>query len=115
MINKRTKEEIELARESALVVSRTLTLIAEKIAPGVTPLELDEIAEENINKEGGVPGFKGYKGFPNSLCISVNERVVHGIPTNTPLEDGDIVSIDCGVKKNGFFGDHAYTFMVGNV
>lgn len=100
-------------RESALIVSRTLGLMAEKIGPGVTPLELDKIAYEYIKDQGAVPGFLGFGGFPNSLCISVNEAVVHGIPGNVPLKDGDIVSIDCGAVKNGYFGDHAYSFAIG--
>ncbi len=115
MINYRTDQEIELARKSALLVSDTLALIAARIEPGVTPLSLDRIAEEHLRDQGGVPAFKGYYGFPNSLCTSVNEQVVHGIPSETPLKEGDIVSIDCGVKMNGFFGDHAYTFPVGEV
>ncbi len=121
MIFLKTKEEIELMRESALMVSRTLGLVAKEVKPGVTPLFLDKLAEEFIRDNGGVPAFKGYKGhngapdFPGTLCISINEAVVHGIPTNTPLKEGDIISVDCGVKKNGFYGDHAYTFAVGNV
>ncbi len=119
MIFLKTKEEIELMRESALMVSRALGLVAREVKPGVTPLFLDKLAEEFIRDNGGVPAFKGYKGqpgitdFPATLCISINEAVVHGIPTNTPLNEGDIISVDCGVKKNGFYGDHAYTFGVG--
>jgi methionyl aminopeptidase len=121
MIILKNREEIELMRESALMVSRTLGLIAKEIKPGVTPLSLDRLAEEYIRDNGGVPAFKGYKGgrgvpdFPATLCISTNEAVVHGIPGNTPLKEGDIISVDCGVKKNGFYGDHAYTFAVGEV
>ncbi len=121
MIYLKTREEIELMRESALMVSRTLALIAREIKPGVIPAKLDALAEQYIRDNGGVPAFKGYKGprgvpdFPATLCISVNEAVVHGIPGNKPLLDGDIISVDCGVKKNGFFGDHAYTFAVGEV
>jgi methionyl aminopeptidase len=121
MIYLKNREEIELMRESALMVSRTLGLIAREIKPGVTPAFLDRLAEEYIRDHGGVPAFKGYKGgkgvpdFPATLCISINEAVVHGIPTNRPLKDGDLVSVDCGVKKNGFYGDHAYTFAVGEV
>lgn len=121
MIYLKTREEIELMRESALMVSRTLAVIAREIKPGVIPAKLDALAEQYIRDNGGVPAFKGYKGprgvpdFPATLCISVNEAVVHGIPGNKPLVDGDIISVDCGVKKNGFFGDHAYTFAVGEV
>jgi methionyl aminopeptidase len=121
MIYLKNREEIELMRESALMVSRTLGLIAKEIRPGVIPLNLDRMAEEFIRDNGGVPAFKGYKGargvpdFPATLCISINEAVVHGIPGKAPLREGDIISVDCGVKKNGFFGDHAYTFAVGEV
>ena len=112
----KSKEEIELMRESAQMVSRTLGIIAEKIDAGVTPLELDKLAETFIRDHGGVPSFKGYNGtYPASLCISVNEMVVHGIPGKTEFKEGDIVSVDCGVKKNGFHGDHAYTFAIGKV
>lgn len=121
MIYLKTREEIELMRESALMVSRTLAIIAREVKPGAIPLKLDKLAEEFIRDNGGVPAFKGYKShsggrdFPATLCISINEAVVHGIPTNTPLRVGDLISVDCGVKKNGYFGDHAYTFAVGEV
>jgi methionyl aminopeptidase len=121
MMYLKNREEIELMREAALMVSRTLGLIAKEIKPGVVPLHLDKLAEEYIHDNGGIPAFKGYKGgrgvpdFPATLCISINEAVVHGIPTKQPLKDGDIISVDCGVKKNGFYGDHAYTFAVGEV
>lgn len=115
MIYYKTKEEIELIRESALVVSRTLGLIAETIRPGITTLHLDKIAEDYILSQGAKPGFKGYRGYPNTLCTSVNEQVVHGIPNNRELQEGDIVSVDCGAVKNGFYGDHAYTFRIGEV
>jgi methionyl aminopeptidase len=121
MIYLKTREEIELMRESALMVSRTLALVAREIRPGAIPLKLDRLAEEYIRDHGGVPAFKGYKGakgvpdFPATLCISINDMVVHGIPGTRPLEEGDLVSVDCGVKKNGFYGDHAYTFAVGEV
>jgi len=115
MIYFKTEEEIELIRESSLLVGKTLAEVAKLVAPGVTPLELDSVAEAFIRDNGGVPGFKGFNGFPNSLCISLNAAVVHGIPSKKPLESGDIVSIDCGVLKNEFYGDSAYTFEVGEV
>lgn len=111
----KTEEEIELIRESSLLVGKTLAEVAKRVAPGVTPLELDSLAEEFIRDHGGVPGFKGYNSFPNTLCTSINSQVVHGIPSNNPLKDGDIISVDCGVLKNEFYGDVAYTFEVGEV
>lgn len=111
----KTIEEIELMRESALIVSKTLGLLAGAIKPGVTTLELDKLAYEFIKDQGAKPGFLGLYDFPNTLCVSPNSQVVHGIPNNTPLEEGDIISVDCGVLKNGFYGDHAYTFPVGEV
>ncbi len=115
MIKIKSKEEIELMRESALMVSKTLGILAKEVKPGVTTLYLDKLAEEFIRDNGGIPGFLGLYGFPNTLCMSPNAQVVHGIPNNKPLENGDIISIDCGVLKNGFYGDHAYTFEVGEV
>lgn len=115
MIFYKTKDEIELMRESALIVSKTLGMIAEMIEPGITPLELDKRAEEFIRDHHAIPGFLGLYDFPNTLCTSKNEQVVHGIPDKTPLKDGDIISIDCGVLKNDFYGDHAYTFAVGEI
>ena len=115
MIKTKTREEIELMRESALIVSKTLGEIAKVIQPGISTLELDKIAEEFIRDHGAVPGFLGLYDFPNSLCMSPNEQVVHGIPNDTPLESGDIISVDCGALKNGFYGDHAYTFAVGEI
>lgn len=111
----KTDEEIEILRESCLLVGKTLAEVAKVIEPGVTPLQLDKVAEEFIRDNGAKPGFKGHGGFPNSLCTSINEQVVHGIPTDKPLENGDIASIDCGVVLNGFWGDSAYTFAVGEV
>lgn len=111
----KTREEIEIMRESALLVSKTLGMLAEHIEPGVTTLHLDKLAEEFIRDHGGVPGFLGLYDFPNTLCVSPNAQVVHGIPTDEPLQNGDIVSVDCGVLMNGFYGDHAYTFEVGEV
>ncbi len=115
MIYLKTEEEIELIRKSSLLVGKTLAEVAKRVAPGVTPLELDSIAEEFIMDNGATPGFKGYNGFPNTLCTSVNEQVVHGIPSNKPLVNGDIISVDCGAVLNGFFGDVAFTFEVGEV
>lgn len=115
MIHLKTPEEIELMRESALIVSKTLGMLASEVKPGVTTLELDALAESYIRDHGADPGFLGLYDFPNTLCMSPNEQVVHGIPNNTPLAEGDIISIDCGALKNGFYGDHAYTFEVGEV
>ncbi|MCL2436001.1 MAG: type I methionyl aminopeptidase [Lentimicrobiaceae bacterium] len=108
-------EEIQQIRESSLIVGKTLAEVAKRIAPGVPLMLLDRIAEEFIRAHNAEPSFKGYRGFPTTLCVSVNEVVVHGIPGNQILQDGDIVSIDCGVYKNGFHGDYAYTFPVGNI
>lgn len=115
MIYLKTDEEIELLRESNMLVAKTLGEVAKLIKPGVTTLELDKRAEEFIRDNGGIPGFLNYQGFPNTLCTSVNEQVVHGIPNKTPLKEGDIVSVDCGVLKNEFYGDSAYTFGVGEL
>ncbi len=115
MVYYKTEEEIELLRESSLLVSKTLAVLAKEIRPGVTTLALDKIAEEFIRDNKGVPAFLNYKGFPNSLCISVNSQVVHGIPDNKELKEGDICSVDCGVLKNAFYGDSAYTFTIGEV
>jgi len=115
MIIVKTREEIELMRESALVVSKTLGMLAKEVKPGVTTQQLDKIAEEFIRDQGAVPGFLGLYDCPSTLLCSVNEAVVHGLPTNIPLEEGDIVSIDCGALMNDFYGDHAYTFEIGEV
>jgi methionyl aminopeptidase len=115
MLYYKTSEEIELIRESSLLVSRTHAEVAKVIRPGITTLELDKLAEEFIRDNGGVPAFKGYNGFPFSLCISPNEQVVHGFPGKYELKDGDILSVDCGVVKNGWYGDSAYTFAIGEV
>ena len=111
----KTEEEIELIRESALIVSKTLGVLASEIKPGISTLRLDEIAETHIRDLGAEPGFLGLYEFPNTLCMSPNAQVVHGIPNNEPLREGDIISIDCGAIKNGFYGDHAYTFAVGEI
>jgi len=115
MAKLKTREQIELMRKSAQLVSKTLGILASEIKPGISPLRLDEIAEEYIRDQGAIPGFKGLYGFPNTLCTSLNHAVVHGIPNDTPLLEGDIISVDCGALMNGFYGDQAYTFMVGEV
>jgi methionyl aminopeptidase len=115
MIKIKTPEEIELMRESALVVSKTLGMLASEIKPGVNALYLDTLAEEFIREQGAEPGFLGMYDFPNTLNMSPNAQVVHGIPTEDSLKEGDIISVDCGALKNGFYGDHAYTFEVGEV
>lgn len=115
MIIIKNNKEIDLMRESGRLVAETLLLVEEKVRPGITTAEIDRIAEEFITKHGAKPSFKGLYGFPASLCISVNEQVVHGIPGGYVLKDGDIISIDCGAYLNGFHGDAARTFAVGNV
>ncbi len=115
MITYKSTEEIELLRESSLIVARALGEVAKKIKPGIATKALDKIAEEFIRDQGAKPAFKGYNGFPTTLCISINEHVVHGIPGDRIIDDGDIVSIDCGALKNGFYGDSAYTFPIGNI
>ena len=115
MIYLKTDEEIELLRQSNLLVGQTLGELAKWVAPGITTLRLDKIAEEFIRDHQAIPGFLGYAGYPNTLCVSVNEQIVHGIPSNYALKEGDVVSIDCGVVKNGFNGDSAYTFEVDEV
>lgn len=111
----KTDDEIELIRQSSLLVGKTLAELAKMIRPGVTTLELDKRAYEFIHDHGAYPGFLGYNDFPNSICASVNSAVVHGIPTGEPLKEGDIVSVDIGVVKDGWWGDSAYTFPVGEV
>jgi methionyl aminopeptidase len=115
MIRYKTPQEIEIMREAAQIVSRTLGLVAQHMKPGVTPRFLDQIAEDYIRTQNAIPGFKGLYGCPSTLLISVNEQVVHGLPTDTPIQDGDIVSVDCGSFYKGYYGDHAYTFEVGTV
>ena len=111
----KTSEEIELIRESAQLVSKTLGMLASEIKPGINTLYLDNLAESFIRDHKGVPGFLGLYDFPNTLCISPNSQVVHGIPNKEIVKDGEILSIDCGVLKNGYYGDHAFTFTVGEV
>jgi methionyl aminopeptidase len=115
MISLRNKEEVELLRENNLLVSETLAEVGRNIRPGVSTVELDRIAERFIRSHGAVPGFLGYNGFPNTLCVGVNEVVVHGIPSDYVLKEGDIVSVDCGTILKGFYGDSAYTFAVGKI
>lgn len=115
MIYFKTPEEIELLRESNLIVSKTLSLVAEHIKPGITGKQLDELAEAFIRDHHALPGFKGYNGFPATLCISFNEQVVHGIPSDREVKEDDIISVDCGVLKNEFYGDSAYTFVMKGV
>lgn len=115
MIIIKTLEELELMRESAQLVSKTLGEIAKIIKPGVTTQQLNDLGDEFIRDHGGYPAFLGMYDFPKSLCISPNAEVVHGIPNDKPLEEGDILSVDCGVYMNNFYGDHAYSFKVGNV
>ncbi len=117
--NYKTPEEIELIRKNCLLVTSTLAEVASHIKPGITGLELDTIAETYIRDHKAKPAFKGYPGsifdFPGTLCISFNEVIVHGIPDKTEIKEGDIVSIDCGVDMNGFFGDAAFTFAIGEI
>jgi len=115
MIYYKSEEEIGLIKESSLLVGKTLAEVAKSIAPGVKTIELDKIAEVFIRDHHAIPGFKGYNGFPGTLCISINEQIVHGIPGNMELKEGDIVSVDCGTIMQGFYGDSAYTFAVGEV
>lgn len=115
MVILKTLEEIELLRESALIVSKTLGMLASEIKPGVDGLYLDKLAEEFIRDQGAEPGFLGMYDFPNTLNLSPNAQVVHGIPNKEPLKEGDIISVDCGALKNGYYGDHAYTFAVGEI
>lgn len=115
MITLKTAEEVELLRENNLLVSATLAQVGKHIRPGATTKELDAIAEEFIRSHGAVPGFLGYNGYPYTLCISINEEVVHGMPSGRRLVEGDIVSVDCGTVLKGFYGDSAYTFKVGEV
>lgn len=116
MIYLKTAEEIELLRENNLLVSATLAEVGKHVRPGVSTLELDKLAEEFIRSHGAEPGFLGYGGFPNTLCMSVNEEVVHGIPSaKRILKEGDVLSVDCGTLMKGFYGDSAYTFAVGEI
>lgn len=115
MVFYKTDDEIELLRKSNLLVSKTLAEVAKLMKPGITTLEINNVADKFIRDHGGVPGFLNYNGFPKSICVSVNNYVVHGIPSSYVLQEGDIVSVDCGVYMNGFHGDSAYTFAVGEI
>lgn len=115
MIHLKTEREIEIIKESSLIVGKTLGEVAKLIRPGIRCTTLDSVAETFIRDNGAVPSFKNYNGYPATLCISVNDVVVHGIPGQYELKEGDIVSVDCGAKKNGFHADYAYTFCVGHV
>ena len=115
LLNSKSAEEIECIRERALIVSKTLGMLAAEVKPGISTLKLDQLAESFIRDHGAIPGFLGLYDFPNTLCVSPNTQVVHGIPNDKPLENGDIISIDCGALKNEFYGDHAYTFAVGEI
>ena len=115
MIYYKTTAEVELMRESALLVSKTLATVARALKPGISTLEIDALAEKFIAENNAKPSFKNYKGFPFTCCISVNDAVVHGFPNDVALKEGDIVSVDVGVYKNGFHGDSAYTFAIGAI
>jgi methionyl aminopeptidase len=115
MLHLKTDEEVGLLKESNMLVSKTLAEVARYIKPGVTTIFLDQVAETFIRDNGAIPGFKDYGGFPNTLCTSVNDEVVHGIPSSYTLKEGDIISIDCGVILDGWYGDSAYTFAVGDI
>jgi methionyl aminopeptidase len=115
MVNYKTSQQIELMRQSCLLVGETHAVIAKLIQPGATTAHLDAVAEEFIRDNGGVPSFKNYHGYPFATCISVNDAVVHGFPNTNQLKDGDLISVDIGVFKNGYHGDSAYTYAIGNV
>lgn len=115
MINYKNQEEVELIRQSCTLVNDTIAHIASLIKPGIATLTLNDIADQFIRDHAAVPSFKNYNGFPYACCISVNDAVVHGFPTSDELKEGDIVSVDCGAFKNGFHGDSAYTFALGNI
>lgn len=111
----RSEEEIDKLKNSSLLVGKTLGEVARNLKAGITTAKMDRIAEEFIRDHGGVPAFKGYNGFPATLCISINDQIVHGIPGENEIQDGDLVSVDCGAVLDGFYGDYAYTFAVGQV
>ena len=115
MVKPKTEEEIELLRENAIIVSKTLAEVGKRVAPGVTTLELNKVADDFIRDNGAIPSFLGFEGFPAALCMSVNDVVVHGFPSDYVLKEGDVVSVDCGTLYKGYNGDSAYTFPVGEV
>jgi methionyl aminopeptidase len=115
MINYKNFAEVELMRQSCILTNDAIAHVATLIRPGVSTLELNDIADEYIRDHGAIPSFKNYHGFPFACCMSVNDAIVHGFPTSDELKEGDIVSVDCGAFKNGFHGDSAYTFAIGNV
>jgi len=115
MINYKNNSEVELIRQSCMLVNDTIAQIASLIKPGISTLELNDIADQFIRDHGAIPSFKNYHGFPFACCMSVNDAIVHGFPTKDVLKEGDIVSVDCGAFKNGFHGDSAYTFALGNI
>jgi len=115
LIYYKTNDEIEQIRKANALVSATLAMVARELKPGMTALQVDAMAESFIRDHGATPAFKGYKGFPATCCISINEEVVHGIPTDDELQEGDLVSVDIGTVLNGFVGDSAYTFALGEV
>jgi methionyl aminopeptidase len=115
MNNYKTEEEINLLRQSSLLVGKTLAAVAAMLKPGITTAQIDSVADQFIRDHGGIPAFKNYNGYPASVCVSVNSQVVHGIPGSYELKDGDVVSVDCGVLMNSFYGDSAYTFIIGEV
>jgi len=115
MIYYKTPDEVEIIRQNCLMVSEVLALVGERLKPGITGKQIDKEAETYIRDNGAKPAFKGYRGFPGTLCVSVNEAVVHGIPSNYEFKDGDVVSVDCGVYKDDYYGDAAFTFAIGDV
>ena len=115
MIHYKSAEEIELIRKSCMLLEETIAIVAAMIKPGITTMDLETAAEKHILEHGGLPSFKGYHDFPYTCCISVNDAVVHGFPTEDPIREGDIISVDTGVYMNGYHGDSAYTFAVGNI
>lgn len=115
MINIKTAEEIEILRQSNSLVTKTLAEVAKHVKPGITTNALDKLAEQYIRDHKGIPGFLGYNNYPKTLCTSVNSQIVHGIPSEYTLKEGDVLSIDCGVIFNGFYGDSAYTFEIGEI
>ena len=115
MIELKTQREIEIVRNNGKILAKTLKLLEERIHPGIKTIELDQLAEDFIKKQGAKPAFKGYRGFPNSICVSIDDEVVHGIPGDKIIQEGQIVSVDVGVFKDGYYADAAYTYPVGEV